>query len=70
VNQTISDFLATERIAELMRASSDIRRGPEGGGIASQLSAVLNAPARWLIARRPAASAAASVTPKRLAEHP
>jgi hypothetical protein len=70
VNPTNSDFSSHDRIAELMRVSSDIHRGPEGGGIASHVSVALSAPSRWLAARRVAASAAATVTPKRLAERP
>jgi hypothetical protein len=71
VNPTNIDFFAHDRIGELMRVSSDIHRGPEGGGIASHLSAALSAPTRWLTARRAAAgTAAATVTPKRLAERP
>jgi hypothetical protein len=71
VNPTSTDFFAHDCIAELMRVSSDIHPGPEGGGSASRLSAALAGPTRWIRARRTAAaSAAATVIPRRLAGRP
>jgi hypothetical protein len=71
MNPTNSDFFAHDRIAELMQVSSDIHRGPEGGGSASRLSAALAGPTRWIGARRTAAaSAAAAVIPRRLVGRP
>jgi hypothetical protein len=58
VYPTNSDFFAHERIAELMRVSSDIHRGPDGGSRASHLATALAGPLRWLSARRSAAASA------------
>ena len=64
MNPFDTQFLTQDRIADLMRASSDLHRGPEGGGFASRIAAVLAVPRRWSASRHAAdASAAGSVGP-------
>jgi hypothetical protein len=44
-------FLTHERIDDLMRASADIHRGPEGVSVASRTAGALFGPLRRLTAR-------------------
>ena len=39
MNPFDTQFLTQDRISQLMQASSDLRRGPEGGGFASRIAA-------------------------------
>ena len=45
MNPFDTQFLAQERIDDLMRVSSDLHRGAEGGGFASRIAAALAVPA-------------------------
>ena len=72
MNPFDTQFLTQDRIGDLLRASSDLHRGAEGGGIASRIAAALAVPHRR-IGGRPADAASpgasvASVTPRRLAQ--
>lgn len=51
MHSTQITFLANDRIAELMRASSDIHRRPDGTSLASRLAAI-GGPRGWLRNRR------------------
>jgi hypothetical protein len=44
MHPTTTNFLVHERIADLMRVSADIHRGPEGATVASRLVGALAAP--------------------------
>ena len=69
MNPFDTQFLTQDRIVDLMRVSSDLHRGAEGGGFASRIATALAVPRRWAAGRQPeAASAAASVRPRRLAQ--
>ena len=69
MNPFDTQFLAQERIDDLMRVSSDLHRGAEGGGFASRIATALAGPRRWAAGRRPeAAPAATPVRPRRLAQ--
>lgn len=52
MHSTQITFLANDRIAELMRASSDIHRRPDGASLASRLVATFGGPRGWLGNRR------------------
>ena len=71
MNPFDTQFLTQDRIVDLMRVSSDLRRGAEGGGFASRIATALAVPRRWAAGRQSdAASPAVSVTPRRLAQRP
>ena len=71
MNPFDTQFLAQDRIVDLMRVSSDLHRGAEGGGFASRIATALAGPRRWAAGRQSdAASPAVSVTPRRLAQRP
>lgn len=59
MNPFDTQFLTHDRIADLMRTSSDLHRGPGGGGFASRIAAALAVPRRWAAGRHADDSAAA-----------
>jgi len=63
MDQFVTQLPAKERIADLMRTSADLHRGPEGVSVASRSAGALFGPFRRLAARVQdvASSAAAAV---------
>jgi hypothetical protein len=58
MDPTTSSFFAHERIADLMRASSDIHRGPEGASVASRITGAFSGPLSSLVNRTEHAASA------------
>jgi hypothetical protein len=66
MDPTTSDFFARERIADLMRTSSDIHRGPEGVSVASRITGAFSGPLSAILGRTEhAASAVAAAIASR-----
>ena len=70
MNPFDTQFLTQDRISQLMQASSDLRRGPEGGGFASRIAAALAVPRRWSPGRRSDAAPAPRSGPHGVAQRP